>query len=115
MKTGLRSQSLYIAILIEERRNEELLEYCRSHIYKIETLYPYLLADYPNEVNEIFTLYIYRSIESSSNRKAYQIACGKIRTFQEAMGQKAAMGLIGELRFMYPKRKALLDELSKIQ
>ncbi|MBT2570066.1 hypothetical protein [Planococcus sp. ISL-110] len=95
-------------------KKAELLEYCRSNVHEIETLYPHLLADYPHEVNEIFTLYIYQSIESASSRKAYQVACGKIRAFQKAMGREAAAGLIGELRFMYPKRKALLDELSKI-
>ena len=115
LKNRVRSKALYVAILIEERRSEELLEYCRSNVSEIAMLYPHLLAEYPHEVNEIFTLYIYRSIESASNRKAYQIACGKIRTFQKALGVQAAKGLSEEIKFMYPKRKALLDELSKIQ
>jgi uncharacterized Zn finger protein len=38
----------------------------------------------------------------------------KIKIFQKAVGKEAAAGLIEELKFMYPKRKALLDELSKL-
>ncbi|EIM05269.1 hypothetical protein A1A1_17110 [Planococcus antarcticus DSM 14505] len=115
LKTKARGKALYVIILIDEKRTEDLLEYCRSNVSGIETLYPHLMGDYPHEVNEIFTSYIYRSIESASDRKKYQAACDKIETFQNALGAEAARGLIEELKFMYPKRKALLDELSKIQ
>lgn len=114
LKNSVRSKALYVIILIDEKRTEDLLEYCRSNVSGIETLYPHLLTEYPHEVNEIFTSYIYRSIESASDRKKYQAACDKIKAFQNALGAEAARGLIEELKFMYPKRKALLDELSKI-
>ena len=115
MITHPRSRPLYLGILIDEERVEELLEYCRANIQEIENLHPYLLADYPHEVNEIYTAYIYRLIERASNRKAYWSACQKIKDFQQALGAEAAAGLIEELKFMYPKRSALLDELGKIQ
>lgn len=115
MKKSPRSLPLYLEILIEEKRLEELLDYCRTNVSAIENLYPHLLADYPHEVNEIYTAYIYRSIERASNRKAYWSACQKIKDYQQALGAEAAAGLIEELKFMYPKRTALLDELGKIQ
>ena len=115
MKTHPRSRPLYLGILVDEERVEELLEYCRANVQEIENLHPYLLADYPHEVNEIYTAYIYRLIERASNRKAYWSACQKIKDFQQALGSEAAAGLIEELKFMYPKRSALLDELGKIQ
>ncbi|WP_148039024.1 hypothetical protein [Planococcus salinus] len=73
-----------------------------------------LLADYPHEVNEIYTAYIYRLIDRASNRKAYWSACQKIKGYKQALGAEAAGVLIEELKFMYPKRKALIDELGKI-
>ncbi|MBD8016133.1 SWIM zinc finger family protein [Planococcus wigleyi] len=114
-KNSPRSLPLYLKILIDENRLEELLDYCRKDVSAIGHLYPHLLADYPHEVNEIYTTYIYRLIERASNRKAYWTACQRIKAFQQALGAGAAAGLIEELKFMYPKRKALLDELGKIE
>lgn len=114
IKNNPRSLPLYLKILIDEKRLEELLGYCRNNVSAIEHLYPHLLADYSFEVNEIYTAYIYRLIERASNRKAYWSACQKIKDFQQALGAEAATGLIEELKFMYPKRSALLDELGKI-
>ncbi|WP_084242846.1 hypothetical protein [Planomicrobium okeanokoites] len=115
MKNSPRALPLYLRILIDEKRLEELLDYCRSNVSAIEHLYPHLLADYPHEVNEIYTAYIYRQIERASNRKAYWTACQIIKNFKGALGAEAAAGLIEELKFMYPKRTALLDELEKIE
>ncbi|MFP3423230.1 hypothetical protein R0K19_28095, partial [Bacillus sp. SIMBA_161] len=47
MKNNWRSLPLYLEILIEEKRTDELLDYCRSEVAAIEQLYPHLLADYP--------------------------------------------------------------------
>jgi uncharacterized Zn finger protein len=107
-------KSLYLKILVDENRDEDLLDYCRANLSEIEKLYPHLLKEYPHEVNEIFTSYIYKLIASASNRKSYYTACTKIRLFQKAAGKEAADVLIDEVKFMYPKRKALLDELAKL-
>lgn len=115
MKNSPRGRPLYLEILIEEERLEELLDYCRANVSAIGNLYPHLLTDYPHDVNKIYTAHIYRLIERASNRKAYFSACQVIKEFKKALGAEAAVGLIEELKFMYPKRKALLDELGKIQ
>lgn len=108
------NSDLYQFVLVEEKMTEELLEYCRSHLHTIETLYPHLLKEYPHEVNELFTSYIYQMIAPASDRKKYQEVCRKIKIYKKTIGKEAAAALIDELKFMYPKRKALLDELSKI-
>lgn len=115
MKMHPRCRPLYIGILIDEKRFGELLDYCEKDVAAIEHLHPHLLNDYPHEVNEIYTSYIYQVIERASNRKAYWSACQKIKGFQQALGVEAATGLIKELKFMHPKRTALLDELGKIE
>ena len=115
MKTRPRCRPLYLGILIDEKRLDELLDYCQKNVAAIEQLHPHLLTDYSHEVNEIYTSYIYRLVEPASNRKAYWSACQKIKDFQQALGAVAAAILIEELKFMYPKRKALLDELGKIE
>ena len=115
MKNSPRSLHLYLRILIDEKRLKELLDHCRTNVSAIEHLYPHLLANYPHEVNEIYTTYIYRLIEPASNRKSYWSACQKIKDYKQALGDEAARVLIEELKFMYPKRTALLDELGKIE
>lgn len=115
MKTRPRCRPLYLGILIDEKRSDELLDYCQKDVSAIEQLHAHLLSDYPHEVNEIYTSYIYRLVEPASNRKAYWSTCQKIKDFQQALGAVAAAELIKELKFMYPKRKALLDELGKIE
>lgn len=114
MKNSSRGLPLYLKILIEEKRFEELLDHCRTDVSAIEHLHPHLLADYPHEVNEIYTNYIYQQIERASNRKAYWTVCQKIKKFKKALGAEPAAVLIEELKFMYPKRTAFLDELEKI-
>lgn len=115
MKNSSRGLPLYLKILIDEKRFEELLDYCRTEVSAIEQLHPHLLADYPHEVNEIYTNHIYRQIERASNRKAYWTACQKIKDFKKVLGADPAAVLIEELKFMYPKRTAFLDELGKIE
>ena len=115
MKNHPRSRPLYLGILIEEKRMEDLLDYCRRDISAIEQLYPHLLADHPHEVNEIYSAYIYRQIDGASNRKAYWTACQKIKSFKHALGTQAASRLVEEIKFMYPKRPALLDEVGKVK
>ena len=115
MKMRPRSRPLYLGILIEEKRLDELLDYCRKDVSAIEHLYPHLLADYPHEVNEIYTAYIYRQVGRASNRKAYWTACQLIKSFKNALGAQAANRLVEEIKFMYPKRPALLDELGKLK
>ncbi|WP_404336618.1 SWIM zinc finger domain-containing protein [Planococcus rifietoensis] len=115
MKKRPRSRPLYLGILIEEKRLDELLDYCRKDVSAIEQLYPHLLADYPHEVNEIYTAYIYRQVDRASNRKAYWSACQIIKSFKNALGAQAANRLVEEIKFMYPKRPALLDELGKLK
>ncbi|RNF38870.1 hypothetical protein [Planococcus salinus] len=53
-----------------------------DHVSATEHLYPHLLADYPHEVNEIYTAYIYRLIDRASNRKAHVWHC-LVVAFQE--------------------------------
>ena len=115
MKNRQWGLPLYLKILIEEERFEELLDYSRAEVSAIEQLHPHLMEDYPHEVNEIYTNYIYQQIERASNRKAYWTACQKIKDFKQAFGAEPAAVLIEELKFMYPKRTAFLDELEKIR
>lgn len=111
---GYWQQTLYVNILINEGMTEKLLDHCRSNLHEIETLYPHLIEQHPHEVNEVFISYIYHLIQSANGRKQYKGACSKIKKFKKALGAEAAASLIEEIKFTYPKRPALLDELAKI-
>lgn len=111
---GYWEEALYVNILISEGMTENLLEHCRSDLREIEALYPHLIEQHPHEVNELFTAYIYHLIRTANGRKQYRGACGKIKKYGQVFGTEAASNLIEEIRFAYPKRPALLDELAKL-
>ncbi|WP_162297120.1 hypothetical protein [Sporolactobacillus pectinivorans] len=115
LKMKASPSNTYVQILIQEKKYEKLLDYCKNHLYEIETLHPYPVKPYPAEVKRIFTAYIENEAEHSSNRSHYRQVCHKIRTFKTACGKPAAGLLIGKLKEEYIRRPAFIDELSKIK
>jgi hypothetical protein len=107
--------SVYLSILKEENLTAELLTYCQSNIRSIIDLYPYIIKDYLEEVNEIFIKYIEYSAEEATDRKKYRTVCSIIKTYKKACGTIHSHKLIGELREKYKRRPAFIEELGKIR
>ncbi|MDR7238180.1 hypothetical protein [Neobacillus drentensis] len=107
--------SVYLSILKEENLTAELLAYCQSNIRSIIDLYPYIIKDYLEEVNELFTKYIEYSAEEATDRKKYRTVCSIIKTYKKACGTIHSHKLIGELREKYKRRPAFIEELGKIR
>jgi hypothetical protein len=107
--------SVYLSILKEENLTAELLIYCQSNIRSIIDLYPYIIKDYLEEVNELFIRYIEYSAEEATDRKKYRTVCSIIKTYKKACGTIHSHKLIGELREKYKRRPAFIEELGKIR
>ena len=106
---------VYLSILKEENLTGELLRYCQNHISSITDLYPYLIKDYLEEVNELFIKFIEYSAEEATERKKYRMVCSLIKTYKNACGTIHSHKLIGELREKYKRRPAFIEELGKIR
>ncbi|CAM3926133.1 SWIM zinc finger family protein [Mesobacillus zeae] len=108
-------QDIYLEILIHEDLNEKLLSYVKMEPRVIETVYPYLIDDYRNQVEELFCLHIEGEAEAAGGRPAYKKVCQIIRKFKKACGGDAAAGLVSDLTKAHARRPAFLDEMEKIK
>lgn len=106
--------SAYVEILKEENLTDRLVEYCKKNLFSIIDIYPYLLKDYFDEVNELFVKYISEEARESNDRKKYRNVCKIIKLYKKACGSVQAQALIDELKQTFNRRPAFIDELSKI-
>jgi hypothetical protein len=107
--------SAYLKILKIENMKEELLEYCRAHLSSIQDLYPFLMEDYFEEVNELFIKYIEMEAEQARDRRKYKNVCSMIQTYKKACGEVQAQRVINQLKQKYQRRPAFIDELGKLK
>jgi hypothetical protein len=107
--------STYLSILKVENLKEKILLYCKKQTSFICDLYPYVIKDYFDDVNDIFITYIHRFAEEVSERRGYRSVCAVIKTYKKAFGTLHSHKLIKELREKHNRRPAFLDELGKIK
>lgn len=110
-----RDSSLYASILVEEKRFDQLLEYVKRDFRSIELYAKWLVKDYSEDVYRIYQFYIRQIAERSSTRREYQGVAKIIHNLIYHGGKKEAKAILEELKSMYPRKAALLDELSKIR
>jgi hypothetical protein len=106
--------SAYVQILVEEKMSDHLLEYCSKNLYSLNELYPYLVHDYPYEVNSLFIKYIETESEHSGDRKKYRKICSLIKLYKKVCGVTNAEVLINDFKEKYKRRPSFIDELNKI-
>lgn len=107
--------SAYLEILKEENLHDKLLQYCKRNVSSIKDLYPHLIKDYSDEVNELFQNYIQVEAEKSNDRKKYKHVCSQIKLYKKVFGADHVQVIIEYLKQKYPRRPAFLDELGKIK
>lgn len=112
---GWNTERILLKLIEEENDLAEILEFVRNNPSYIETYVDQLVEHFPEKVIEIFAEYIKASAKGSSNRREYQRVCRKIKKFKKSAGQPKQIELIDELRSLYKKRPAFLDELGKIK
>ncbi|WP_391206661.1 SWIM zinc finger family protein [Psychrobacillus sp. L4] len=106
---------LYAKLIVEEQQTERILDYCKEYPALIEQYYHYIKEQYYEEVCSLFINIIRASAARASDRKRYQEVCRTIETMQDASYELEAKQLIIDLLQTYPKRRAFVDELGKLQ
>ncbi|MDC3418239.1 hypothetical protein [Aquibacillus salsiterrae] len=107
--------NVYQYIAQEENRTDKLLLYCEKSPITIMDLYPYLLDDYPDRAEEIFTAYLQKEAEAAGNRKQYRNVCKKLKRFHSAFGDATFAELVAELKRTYERKPAFVNELEKVE
>ncbi|OUB00320.1 hypothetical protein [Bacillus thuringiensis] len=111
--TSYRSY-MYESILLLERLPNKLLAYCQTHPATILHLYKSLLPDYPSETHQIFITHMQKLAQEARDRRMYKHICQTIQTYQRVGDANVVQEFIEQLKQMYHKRPAFLDELKKI-
>lgn len=123
-ETGENSQhphaGIYVKakILAQEHRISELYDFIISCPQGYGLLLEYesmLKTDYPEGVAKIYEEEIYKKLQNyDTNRAVYQEICRLLRKIKKLGFSKKADEISNKLRVTYPKKPALLDELSRV-
>ena len=105
----------FINIAEEENDLDEILAYVKKSPGNIERFADMLKPKYKDELIEIYELFIKQLAEQASNRTKYSIVCSKIRIYKKLAGNDRKNKIVNELKILYKRKPAFMDELSKIK
>lgn len=108
--------NLIASIFIKEEWWSRLLELVKKSpdLNTVDHYEKYLSKHYTNEIVELYANGIIEYMKNSMGRGHYQNACRYIRKIIKLGAREKANGIISYLKNEYPKRKALIEELSKV-
>lgn len=103
-------------IYIWEERWPDLLAIVQKNVslHAIDVYSHYLVKEFPSEVAELYQMAILKDMKVNVGRNHYQNACRYLRRMIKMGERDKANFVIDELRRLYPKRKALIEELAKV-
>ena len=103
-------------IYIWESKWDKLFDFVKSNVSldKLESYEKYLVKDYTDEITDLYQSAILNYMENNVSRDHYQNACRYLRRMIKMGARVKANYVIQELRKLYPKRKALMEELLKV-
>ncbi len=105
----------YASLLNQQRENRRLLFHLEAHPYLIADYGKELATYYPDETFSIFNRYILKFAADISDRRGYKAVCKLIKQCYAAGGKSEALQLIDRLQELYPRRPALIDELTSLR
>ncbi len=111
-----RSTELIRNIYIKEKWWDQLFLMLKQNLSldKIEKSEEYLAEDYSAELVEFYSESIKNYLETNVGRDHYQSACRYLRRMKKLGDNKRVDELIELFRKLYPKRRALMDELTRV-
>jgi len=105
----------YASLLNQQGENQRLLFLVEAHPDLIADYGKKLATHYPEEVFSIFHRYILEFAADISDRRGYRAVCRLIKRYDGAGGKSEALQLIDRLKELYPRRPALIDELTSLR
>ncbi|WP_456272489.1 SWIM zinc finger family protein [Bacillus sp. AK031] len=111
---GWYTDRILLQLIEEENDVEALLEFVRENPGYIEKYAERLEDNFQDEVIEIYRNYLFKEAKTSSNRSSYREIGRKINRYKQIAGKLKQQKVIDELKELYKKKPAFLDELGKI-
>lgn len=108
-------RNIYTDVIVEEKEWGKLLVYVQQNPYRVLDFYQQLLADYREQVYEIFSGLILREAAHSNKRSDYQRVCSHLRLLVKIGGSNIVIELVKQLTFEYMRRPAFHEELQKVK
>lgn len=109
-----RATGVYLKLISDRNDLDEIMAYVTANPSTIEEYATRLNADYHEEVERIYSNYIYNVASTSSNRKDYQRVCAMLKRYKKIADKVNYVELIHQLSVQYNRRPAFLDELAKL-
>lgn len=113
-ETGWKAKDLFKRLVEEENDEAEMMELVRENPKLVEQYASELVVPFTEEIKEIYAKYIKMEAHAASDRRRYQDACWIIRRYEQVAGKTLRDQLVNELKDIYKRKPAFLDELSKI-
>lgn len=115
-KGGWKYNELVRKIYINEKWWDRLFLLLKENtsLENIENNEKYLSKDYSQELIQLYSDRLEKYVERFIGRNHYQTACRYLRRMKKLGGNEKVNELIEYFIKTYPKRKALLDELSRV-
>ena len=103
-------------IYIKEEKWDKLWELIKENpeFSTIESYESYLSKPYSDEIVDLYANQVLDYLERNMGRDHYQTACRYIRRMIKLGGKAKANNLIAQLRTLYAKRPALMQELDRV-
>jgi hypothetical protein len=102
-------------IYVEENMKEDLLKEVKKRPGYIDEYERYLLKDYAGDIFEIYKRNILKESDHADKRSSYKRICDDIRHLIKLNEHESAREIVKMLNDKYIRRKAFIDELSKIR
>jgi len=108
--------SFIAQIYIWEESWDRLFEIVKknSSLSWLDTYGQYLVNDYANEISDMYQNALLDYMADNMGRGHYQTACRYLRKMIKMGARDKANNVIQQLKALYPKRKALMEELQKV-
>lgn len=101
-------------LCIREQQWERLLAHVQADPSALRSYRAYLEPRFPEEVAAIYERLVWHTLAGRPERKAYRKACGYLERMQALGMDERAAALAREAVEMYPRRRALKDELERL-
>ena len=105
---------MYLELIEAEKDMDAILEHVREKPSAIEQYMKYLMDLHESEVIRLFATHVKVIAQGAANRSQYRGVCQMLQRFRKIGGREAQTKLIEELRALYKRRPAFIDELSRL-
>ncbi|HAN78325.1 MAG TPA: hypothetical protein DCQ31_11445, partial [Bacteroidales bacterium] len=115
-KSGRFSYSSIAQLYIWEETWANLFEIVKQNatLDTLDSYASYLMKNYANELSELYKTAILNYSEYHMGRDSYIRICTYLRKLKKMGASEKANFIIRQLKSLYPKRKALMEELDKL-